>query len=64
MGMRDYDGFHGEAVSRDNFEDAGDLVAGVDYDGLACLLVAENRAIALQHSYRKHFVNHQPDCIL
>jgi hypothetical protein len=51
-------------MARDDLEDAGDFVAGVDDDGLARLLVAEDGAIALQHSHRKHFVDHHPDCIL
>ena len=59
--VRDDDGFHAQPVPRENLEDLGDVVAGIDHDGLARLLVAEDRAVALQHANRQNLVNHQAE---
>ncbi len=47
-----------------DFGDVRDIIAWIDDDGLAGLLVAENRAVALQHPNRQNLVNHTHDCIL
>jgi len=41
-----------------------DIIAGIDHDGFARLLVSKNRAVALQHSDRQNLVDHHHDCIL
>ena len=50
VGVGTYDGFDGEAVAAEEFEDAGDFVAGVDDQRFAREGIADDRAIALQHS--------------
>lgn len=44
------DGFDGEAVATEEFEDARDFVTGVDDQRFAREGIADDRAIALQHS--------------
>ena len=51
---------HGESVAPHDLQNALDLVAGIDHHGFARRLVAENRAVALQHSDRKNLVDHMP----
>ena len=58
MRVRDDDGFDAQRVAREDLQDLGNVVAGIDNDGFARLLVAENGAVALQHSDRQNFVNH------
>jgi hypothetical protein len=41
--------------------DAADIVTGVDHDGFARLLIAQNRAVALQGTYGKSLKNHSHD---
>jgi hypothetical protein len=38
--------------------DAGDIVAGIDHDGFACLFIAEDGAVALKGADGKGFENH------
>ena len=64
MGVGDHDGLHREPVPVQDFGDVRDIIAWIDDNGLAGLLVAENRAVALQHADRKNLVNHYHDCIL
>jgi len=40
-----------------NFQDALGFVAGIDDDGFASCRVAQNRAVTLQQSHRKDFVD-------
>jgi len=56
--MRYHDGLHREPMLFNNGDNAFDLVARIDYDGFSRLLVSENRAVALQQTHRKNFVNH------
>jgi len=44
------DGLDGQLVAAEKFEDAGDLVAGINDECFACDWVADDRAIALQHA--------------
>ena len=48
------------AMARENRQDAVDVVARIDDHGFAGLLVAENRAVALQHAHRQDLVDHIP----
>ena len=59
VGVGDHDGGHGEAVPREDFQDAVDFVAGIDHHGLARGFVAEDGAIALQHADGKDLVDHK-----
>jgi hypothetical protein len=52
------DGFYGQLVAADEAEDAFYFVAGVDDDGFARFRIADDGAIALQHSDRDLDVNH------
>ena len=47
-----------KSVPVQHFGNVRDIIARIDDDGLAGLLVAENRAVALQHADRKNLVNH------
>ena len=47
-----------QLVAFQNRENVVDIVARVDHDGLARLLVAKDRAIALQHAHGQDFVDH------
>ena len=68
MGVGDHDGLHREPVPVEKRGDVRDIIARIDNDGLAGLLVSKNRAVALQHAHRKNLVNHIPivysGCIL
>lgn len=46
------DGFDREPMAAEEFEDAGDFVARIDHKRFAADGVADDRAIALQHSHR------------
>ena len=58
MRVRDHDRLHGQRVLLQHGENLLDLVARIDHDGFARLLVAEDGAIALEHAYGQDFVNH------
>jgi hypothetical protein len=58
MCVRDDDGFDAQRVAPEDFQDLGDVVAGIDNDGCVRLLVAEDGAVALEHSDRQNFMNH------
>jgi len=60
VGVGDDDLFEGELVAGEGGDDAGDVVAGIDDDGLACDIIPENRAVALQHSDGQNLVDHKP----
>src|SRR5579883_29572 len=60
MRVGDHDGFDGEAVPGEDFEDERDFVAGIDHDSFARGFVAENGAVAGQHADGQNFVNHRP----
>src|ERR1019366_4284715 len=59
VGVRDYDGGDREAVPGQHFQDAADLVAGIDHHGPVRGFVAENGAVALQHADGKNLVDHR-----
>ena len=44
-------------VARDDFEDALDLIAGINHDGVVRNWIADDVAIALQHSDGQDFVD-------
>jgi len=58
MSVGDEDLLESEAKSSKAAVDASNLVAGVDNDGVAGLLIAEDGAIALERANRKSFENH------
>jgi len=58
VGVGDDDLFDGERVFGEESEDAGDVVAGVDDDGFAGGLVAEDGAVALEGADGEDFVDH------
>ena len=60
VGVGDHDRFHLELVPGKDFAASVDIVAGVHHHGLARGFVAEDGAIALQHSYRQNLVDHKP----
>ena len=60
MRVGDHNRFHRQSVARNHGQYPRDVVAGIHYDRLAALFIAENRTIALQHSYREHLVDHMP----
>lgn len=59
MGMRNDDAAHLQSVPFQDGFDALDFVAGIDHEGAARLLVAQNRAVALQSPHGQNFVNHR-----
>ena len=59
MRMRDHDGFHMQAVPLEHGFDARQVVARIDHHRVARLLIAENRAVALQHAHRQDFMHHK-----
>ena len=59
VGMGDDDLLDGEGMFGEEGYDAGDLVSGVDDDGFARVLVAEDRAVALEWADGKDFVDHR-----
>ncbi len=56
--MRDDDGLYGEAMALERGLNEGDIVAGIDDDGLARGLVAEDGAVALEKADGKNLVDH------
>ena len=58
VGMGDDDLLQGELVPGQGFDDAVDVVAGIDHECLAGGLVAEDRAVALKWAYYQDFVDH------
>ena len=58
VGVGDDDLFDGEVVAVEDGLDAGDVVAGVDDDGFAGGLVAEDGAVALEEADGEDFVDH------
>ncbi len=58
VGVGDENLLEGEAKFSEAAMNAADLVAGVDDDGFAGLLVAEQGAVAGQHAYGKGFEDH------
>ncbi len=58
MGVGDDDRLHAQRMLLQNRENVVDVVAGVDHQRFARLLVAEDRAIALQHANGQDFVDH------
>ena len=54
----DDDGLQLEPVAIENPENAGDIVAGIDHHGLAGLLIAKYRAVALEQTDRQDLVDH------
>ena len=57
--VRDHDGFHVQAVARHDALDLLQVVARIDHQGVAGLLVAENGAVALQHAHRQDLMHHK-----
>ncbi len=58
VGVGDYDLLEGELVAGEGGDDAGDVVAGIDDDGLVGGFVAEDGAVALERAYYEDFVDH------
>ena len=70
VGVGDEDLFDGELVPGKEEKDAGDVVAGVDKDRFAGVLIAEDGAVALKRTYRDGFKDHNwlrvmvnPNCL-
>jgi hypothetical protein len=59
VGVGDDDLLEGELVASEGSDDAGDVVAGVDDDGLVRDFVAEDGAVALEGAYYEDFVDHE-----
>jgi len=59
VGVGDDDLLGGEAVLGEESQDAADVVAGVDDDGFAGGLVAEDGAVALEGADAEDFVDHE-----
>jgi hypothetical protein len=51
VSVRADDGFDGESMAAEKFEDTGDFVAGIDHKRFSADWVSDDRAIALQHSH-------------
>ncbi len=49
---------HTQRVLLQNRQDVVDVIARIDHNGFVRLLVAEDRAIALQHPHRQNFMDH------
>ncbi len=58
VGVGDDDLLDGEVVAVEDGRDAGDVVAGIDDDGFAGGLVAEDGAVALEGADGEDFVDH------
>ena len=61
VGVGDDDLLDSEAVPLERGDDVGDVVAGVDDDGLAGGFVAEDGAVAAERAYDEDFVDHGLD---
>ena len=59
VGVGDDDLLDGEVVFGQEGQDAGDVVAGIDDDGLTGALVAENGTVALEGANGEDFVDHR-----
>ena len=55
--VRDDDGCHFQMMAVDCFQNSRGVVAGIDHDCFAGLWIADDVAIALQHSYWEDFVD-------
>ncbi len=64
VGVGDEDVADGERVAGEAEEDSGDVVAGVDDDGLVRDLVAEDGAVALQRSDGEGLADHAEGLLL
>lgn len=62
MTMSNHDRLHAKLVALQNGDNLADVVTRIDHDRFARLLIAEDRAIALQRSHRQNFVDHNTDC--
>ena len=58
VGVCDDDLLEGELVACEGGDDAGDVVAGIDDDGLVGGFVAENGAVAAERANYEDFVDH------
>jgi len=58
VGVGNDDLLDGELVLIEQSDDAGDVVAGIDYDGFAGGFIAENGAVALERADSEDFVDH------
>ena len=58
VGVGDDDLLDGKLMLFKSGDDAGDIVAGIDHDGLMGDFVAENGAVALERAYDEDFVDH------
>lgn len=58
VAVGDDDLLDGKLVLLKRGDDAGDVVAGIDHDGLAGGFVAENGAVALERAYDEDLVDH------
>jgi hypothetical protein len=61
MGMGDEDLLKRQALIRKPLVDAANVISGINDDGLAGLLVAQDGAVALQRSDGKRLKNHMQD---
>jgi hypothetical protein len=58
--VRNYDSLHREPVPLDDLQNARNIVPRVHHQRFPALDIAENRAVALQHSHREDFMDHTP----
>ena len=58
MGVGNDDLFEREMVLLKGGNDPGDVVAGIDHDGLVGDFIAQDGAVALQRAYDENFVDH------
>lgn len=58
MSVGNDDLFERELVLLESGNDAGDVVAGIDHDGLMGDFIAQDGAVALQRAYDEDFVDH------
>src|SRR5258707_15885106 len=58
MGMRNHNLLERELFLAKYFQNSFNLVSGIDHHGLMGLLIADNRAVALQRPDGKEFVDH------
>jgi hypothetical protein len=57
VGVGAYDGADFQVVAREDFLDAVDFVAGIDYEGFMSIRIAYYRAVALEHAHGEDFVD-------
>jgi hypothetical protein len=63
VGVRVHDGAAGEAVLREHAQDARQVVARIDHDGVAGRGIAQDRAVALQRPHGEGLDDHRgPAC--